>query len=61
MLNNRLDFIGARGEDSMGSLSRSLFEISFLGTDCLVAEGDLVSGGVGGFRRATIRNCDSSV
>ena len=52
MLDNCLDFVGARGEDSMGSLSRSLFEISLLGTDrdCisaadrekLVAECDVV-------------------
>ena len=41
----------------MGSLSRSLFETSLLGTDCLVAGGDLVSGGVGGFHRAKILNC----
>ena len=52
MLDNCLDFAGARGEDSMGSLSRSLFKISLLGTDRdrisatdrkeLVAEGDVV-------------------
>ena len=50
VLDNCLDFAGARGEDSVGSLSRSLFEISLLGTDCisaadreeLVAERDVV-------------------
>ena len=50
VLDNCLDFVGARGEDSMGSLSRTLFEISLLGTDRisagdreeLIAEGDLV-------------------
>ena len=50
MLNNCLDFAGVRGEYSMGSLSRSLFEISLLGADRisaadrveLVAKGDVV-------------------
>ena len=50
MLDNCLDFAGARGEDSMGSLSRSLFEISLLGMDRisttdreeLVVESDVV-------------------
>ena len=52
MPDNCLYFAGAREEDSMGSLSRSLFEISLLGMDrdCistadreeLIAEGNVV-------------------
>ena len=50
MVADCLDLVGARGEDGMGSLSRSFLEISLLGTDGisatdweeLVAEGDVV-------------------